>query len=203
MTREELEYWILFAICVANKPASVTSQKMNQFMALSEKSMPFEKVQDMLDHNNLDYCLRLVKFGQYKRINKAFIEAIKLDLIKLEQAEPPEALQMLINISGIGTKTARMILMYAFPAHADLWVPLDTHILKFLRKQGYVTPAHTPPAGIIYNILQDAFRREAQKRNMTMRELDTKVWLSYAENKGDLSWDIQAEQNNGRTISQN
>jgi 3-methyladenine DNA glycosylase/8-oxoguanine DNA glycosylase len=186
MSKEILEYWILFAICVCNKSAKLTSEKMEQFMALSDLKSPFEKVREMDRHSNLDFCLRLVKFGQYKRIEKAMRAAIDLNLMKLETTQPNEALKMLMDIPGIGPKTARMILMYAFPAHADLWVPLDTHILKFLRTQGYLVPRNTPPEGLVYNSLQEAFHNEAQKRHMTMRELDTKVWTAYAEGE-DIS----------------
>ncbi len=59
-------------------------------------------------------------------------------------------------------------------------VPLDTHLLKWLRAQGYDAPKSTPPAGPKYAALEEAFVREAHLRNVSVRELDTQVWKQYA-----------------------
>jgi thermostable 8-oxoguanine DNA glycosylase len=183
MDELDREYWLLFSICVANKSAEQTDKKMRLFMALSCKVSPFDKVRDLIAQGVLDKALHIIKFGQYRRIEKAFRAVVDLDLKTLEAAQPDEAADMLMKIPGIGPKTARMYLMYAFPAHADLWAPLDTHVLKFLRSQGYDAPKSTPPRGILYDTLERAFRREAEKRGMTMRELDTAVWTAYSEGR--------------------
>jgi thermostable 8-oxoguanine DNA glycosylase len=88
-------------------------------------------------------------------------------------------LSMLLTIPGIGPKTARMILLYAFPHHANLWVPLDTHILHWLRDQGYKAPKGTP-SGRLYLELEECFRKEAVSRGKTTRELDTEIWMKYS-----------------------
>jgi thermostable 8-oxoguanine DNA glycosylase len=58
-------------------------------------------------------------------------------------------------------------------------VPLDTHVLKWLRKQGYDAPKSTP-TGRRYLELERAFIAEARKRGKNVRDLDTEVWKSYA-----------------------
>jgi hypothetical protein len=171
MTREQLQWWVLFGICVANKPAKVTERKMREFMDLNAAMTPFGKVKSMVQYGELGRNLRKVRFGQYTRINKAFRHAVNLDVGNLSV----EALEL---VPGIGPKTARMIMLYAKPGMEC--VPLDTHILKFLRKLGHKAPRHTPPAGPVYRRLELAFIAEAKRRKVSVRELDTEVWTSYS-----------------------
>lgn len=174
MTREQLEYWILFGVCVANKSAKQTEIKVKALLEdLGTIYMtPFEKVAIAIKQRRLMALLIKHKLGQYKRINRAFREAIKLDLGNL-------SVHQLESVHGIGPKTARMICLYYFP-NAQV-VPLDTHVLKFLRAKGYDAPKNTPSAGKKYNKLEQAFVNEAIKAGKTVRELDTEVWLSYAK----------------------
>lgn len=182
MTRPQLEWWILFGIAVAGKNAKVTEQKMKYFVG--KVFTPFYAVKIMLQSGQLLMLLKRAKLGKYKLLDKAYRAAVKLDLDKLEEAEPNAALSMLEEIPGIGPKTARMILMYAFPHHAGLWVPLDTHILHWLRDQGYDAPKSTP-TGATYERLELLFLAEALERGLTSRELDTKIWMEYSGNNGE------------------
>lgn len=174
-TRPQLEYWILFSIAVAGKNAVVTGQKMQKFLECHDYVYPFSHVFRLIRNGELGHQLRRVRLGKYKLLNRGFRAAIKLDLDNL-------TLDSLQQVPGIGPKSARMILIYAFPEHADKWVPLDTHILHWLRDQGHKAPK-TTPTGKTYLALEEIFRQEARKRNMTMRELDTKVWKEYSGNE--------------------
>jgi hypothetical protein len=185
MTPAECEYWILFGICVANKPAGVTQEKMRKFMGISVPPAawsitPFGMVKVMIADGSLYANLHMARFGQYDRIYKAMAEAAKIDVRALGRIGPRQALKTLLAVPGIGPKTARMVLMYAFPHHANLWVPLDVHVLKWLRAQGYEAPKSTPPPGRTYDRLELEFLKEAKARGMTARDLDTLVWRQYA-----------------------
>ena len=173
MTREQLEYWILFGICVANKPAKITEQKIQKFLALAGGETPFKSVRRLMAAGELSSAVKDARFGQYGRITEAFRQAVDLDLDKI-------SVEALESVKGIGPKTARMIMLYYDPK-ADC-VPLDTHVLKFLNKRGYARiPKSTPPAGPKYRELEQLFQHEALKAGKTVRELDTEVWLSYAK----------------------
>jgi len=171
MTHDQLQWWILFGICVANKPAKVTEKKMRKFMDLSAAMTPFGKVKSMIQCGELGRNLRKVRFGQYTRINKAFRHAIQLDVNNL-------TVETLEAVPGIGPKTARMLMLYAKPGFEG--VPLDTHILKFLRTLGHEAPKSTPSAGATYRRLELAFIAEARRRKVSVRELDTQVWTYYS-----------------------
>ena len=179
-TRDRLEEWILFGICVANKPADPTAVKVDnllesirgRFYAALEHASPFTLVTVAKNHGFLREELEKHRMGQYTRIERAFREVTEKipDVMATSVAE-------LETVNGIGPKTARMIMLYYKPETAC--VPLDTHVLKWLRAQGYDAPIGTP-SGKRYLELEAAFVAEAKKRRMTVKDLDTKVWKMYA-----------------------
>lgn len=168
---EEREWFVLFSICVAGKSAKQTQQKLNEYLGGSSP-VPFTVVRCDIDAGILGANLRDAKLGQYTRIEKAFREVIKLDVRTDLTVERLEA------IPGIGPKTARFIVLYTNP-DADC-VPLDTHILKFLRTKGFDAPKSTPPAGAKYRWFEEQFKACAAAAGKSVRQLDTEVWQSYA-----------------------
>lgn len=175
MSPHQLEWWILFGICVANKPAAITETKLKSFFNIWARHVndsPFSVVRFLIHKGVLEHAIKMAKFGQYGRITEAFKQVVNIDLYAL-------SVESLEAVHGIGPKTARMIILYSDPT-AEC-VPLDTHVLKFLRKKGYDAPKNTPSAGKKYNQLEAAFVAEAKKAGKTVRELDTEVWLSYAK----------------------
>jgi len=172
MTRQQLEAWILFGICVANKPADATWRKLNQFLNSVgiEDRNPFHIVNFMIATGQLGRKLRETRFGQYTRINRAFREAVKLNLDTI-------SVEALEGIHGIGAKTARMIMLYYKPM--SRLAVIDTHILKWLRTLGHDVPKASP-SGKKYAELERIFLKECDKRHMSAAELDTQIWQSYA-----------------------
>ena len=180
MSRPQLEWWILFGICVAGKSAKQTEAKLNAFLDAGIGSRwdgdcinsPFCRVKFFITYKKLGWRLRQFKMGQYTRINKAFRAAVNLDLDNL-------TIESLESVPGLGPKTARMVILYYEP-NAEC-IPLDTHILKWLRANGYDAPKSTPQAGKKYRELELAFLAEGKKRGLTPAEWDTQVWKSYAK----------------------
>jgi len=178
-----LQEWFLFGVCVAGKPARMTALKLDIFLSApvlagrpmtiwGQHLLPFDFVKKLIANRKLGQHLRKAKFGQYTRINKAMRGMVRIDpaTVTLDELE---------QIHGVGAKTARMLLLYTRP---DLDVaPLDTHVLKWLRANGYDAPKSTPPPGKKYRELEQAFLAEGKKRSLTAREWDTEVWLQYAK----------------------
>lgn len=79
-TRAYLEEFIIFSICVANKPAQLTAKKVEGFLNEISSGSPFQRVEQMIAGKKLDTLLRKHRMGQYKRIGKAFRQVVKLDL---------------------------------------------------------------------------------------------------------------------------
>jgi hypothetical protein len=189
-----LQEWFLFGICVAGKPAGQTADKVEALLkdilqtyccgtALirmarrGDPMTPFKLVKMAIEHGSLNKFLKKHKMGQYKRIDKAFRGMVQIDpaTVTLEELE---------QIHGVGAKTARMLLLYTRPDQE--MIPLDTHILKWLRANGYNAPKTTPPPGKKYRELEQAFISEGKKRGLTPKEWDTAVWQQYARPKNPL-----------------
>ena len=176
--QRRLQEWFLFGICVAGKGARQTAGKVDRFLTTIRQRMggktrqtPFALVQFAIDNKFLLKALQENKVGQYGRIEKAMKGMVKIDPATV-------TLEALEQIHGVGAKTARMLLLYT---RKDLEViPLDTHILKWLRANGYDAPKSTPPPGRKYRELELAFINEGKKRGLTAKEWDTKVWQQYA-----------------------
>jgi hypothetical protein len=182
-----LQEWFLFGVCVAGKNARQTAAKVEAMLedmrfqgddkivgypVFFAHATPFAAIETAIKLGKLGRYLRKHKLGQYKRINKAFRGMIKIDpaTVTLEELE---------RIHGVGAKTARMLLLYTRPNQE--MIPLDTHILKWLRANGYDAPKGTPPPGKKYRELELAFLREGKKRGLNAKEWDTQVWQQYAK----------------------
>lgn len=181
-----LQEWFIFGICVAGKSARQTANKVEALLddmkvqydytaghpIMFTSSTPFAGIETSIKLGKLGRLLRKHKLGQYQRINKALRGMIKIDpqTVTLEELE---------QIHGVGAKTARMLLLYTRPDQE--MIPLDTHILKWLRANGYTAPKSTPPPGKKYRELELAFLAEGKKRGLTAKEWDTVVWKSYAD----------------------
>lgn len=142
MTRPQLEWWVIFGICVAGKSAKGTEKKLQAFMEFPYTNMgsndpmsPFERVRFMIRRKKLMVALKYNKMGKYTLFNKAFRAAVNIDLDNI-------SVESLEKVPGIGPKTARMTILYYEP-EVDC-VPLDTHILKWLRLHGYDAPQEYP-----------------------------------------------------------
>src|SRR5712691_6178911 len=104
--RAQQEWLVLFSIAVANKPAQATQAKLRRF--LGEQPLPFETVRALLACGGLETALHVARLSPYKKLSRAFQEAIDLDLDALAAASPEDALVMLTGVHGIGPKTARL-----------------------------------------------------------------------------------------------
>lgn len=183
--QRRLQEWFIFGVCVAGKSANQTAVKVEAILEdMREQSMlplgipgfvtnytPFACIDSAIKFGKLGYYLRKHKLGQYTRINKAMRGMVKIDsaTVTLEELE---------QIHGVGAKTARMLLLYTRPDQEI--IPLDTHILKWLRAHDYDAPKSTPPPGKKYRELEAAFIAEGKKRGLTPKEWDTQVWQQYA-----------------------
>lgn len=178
-SKENAQWWMLYAIMVANKSAEQTEAKLIEFLAGAGAAIrtPFERVEKMVDTYCLDRNLRWAKTGQYTRIEAAF-RNVACKLPQVAGDDPREwTLDTIESVPGIGPKTARWFYLLAHPGACV--AALDTHVLKFLRDQGHEVPKATPPAGATYRRLEEAFLAECERLQMRPRDLDWTVWSVY------------------------
>lgn len=188
--------FLLTALCVAGKTASIQEPKVEAFchnvsrwwkkgemppilQALGEIGHTEEQRADTILKE-----LKAVKMGQYTRITRALLWLVA----NMKKAAP--GVNWLNNVTraslstcpGIGFKTASFYLMYS--REACSYAVLDTHILKFLRDIGYAfAPRTTPVDRQKYRYWENQFLAEAFRRgynNRTLRLLDFKLWREHA-----------------------
>ncbi len=172
-TQPELEEFWLVAICVAGKNGTTQAQKVHDFLDGQAGNTPFEKVQNMIDAGSLLERLQAVKMGQYRRIERAFRESLRLDLRKCD-------LDDLTLVSGVGGKTSRFFLLHS-RADCD-HVVLDTHILRFLREKCGLKniPKSTPTNPKKYLEIERSAKQAIRIKfpKASMADADLQIWLA-------------------------
>lgn len=175
MDRIELEYRLIYSTIVAGKSAKFADMKCRALMGyIKSGETPFEMLKRLHRSDKLTNVLKEVKTGNYSKLSVCLAEITNLN---------PETctIEELENCHGIGPKTSRFFILWTRPKikHAAL----DTHILKFLRSLGIDAPKSTPQSKSKYEKLEKVFLAEAEKRNMTARELDSAIWDAYSNGR--------------------
>lgn len=180
-TKEELEEFLLFGICVAGKNSDTQAKKLDSFLKnIPHEGSPFEKIRFLIRNGEslLEDHLRNVKIGKYYLLVPSF-EKLALSNIDLKSISR-ERLEM---FPGIGPKTSRFFILHS---REDVNVAcLDTHILKWMRDIGYQAPKSTP-SGNEYLRLEKNFLQEATERNIHPAVLDLEIWNYYSGNKKEM-----------------
>lgn len=183
MEDKELQYRLLYSTAVAGKTYKFAESVMERFVRLMvslEHETLFQTINEYIKADIVSELVRFLRTGSYTRIEKCWTEVVKLDLHTCTVKE-------LEAIHGIGPKTARFFILWT--RDGARVAALDVHILKWLRQEGYDAPKATPPSGKRYDELERAFLEEADKRNMTPRDLDAQIWeqfSGYKEKQNDL-----------------
>lgn len=184
-TTDQLQEFLLFAICVAGKNSRIQAQKLDDFLRLitnsytaHNKYLPRDYFHAMrwAGGKGIDKWLRVVRMGQYNRIGKAF-HAIACDNPDLRVI----TLEGLERVKGVGLKTSRFFMLHTWE-RAKCAV-LDTHILKYLRDCGYDVPKSTPQSIKVYRKWESTFLYLYWpfRKELTLAEFDLKIWKKYAK----------------------
>lgn len=177
--QNELERYILFAICVAGKTAIVQEKALRDFLMLSEEYSPFEAIRGMIKQGTFEIYLKESKLGQYTKLSKAFRQLVNSN-INLETC----TVEDLEAIHGVGPKTARFFLTYTRPDQQ--YAVLDTHILRFMREKLYIDTPKSTPTGNKYKQLENKFLEYAKTTGKSIPVLDLEIWTAYSTKQNDL-----------------
>jgi hypothetical protein len=190
-TLAELQHLLFFSIAVAGKNASIVSRAVNKFFFSIDINVlpPYEFISCLKEATRLcgnDMFLAQLKYarlGKYDAIMKSadYILANglhnRLDTCTLEELEA---------IPYCGMKTARMILLHSRPKQRV--IPLDTHILKYLREELFIpnVPKQTPGSKKnpnsylrLENILFQHIARWEKYGRKGITIGDKVIWLKY------------------------
>ena len=177
-TDAELQAFWIFGCVVAGKNSDYAAKVLSRLLN-NCKSTPFEYFKE-LGEVGIRNALVAAKSGNYTRITKFILESLDLNLKEATQ-------EQLMNIHGIGPKTASFFLLHTRP-NIEVAV-LDVHILKYLRDKSVDAPQQTPTSIKKYNELQSMFLYFAKIDFpfMTIADIDLMLWMKYS---GRLENDI-------------
>ena len=177
-TQSELQEFLLFCINVAGKKSSIESPKLEVFIQrakdITKESSPFNCIKKLIQLGRLQEIMHWAKLSPYKQRYNSYVDAVKVgDLQKV-------TLNRLLQVAGIGLKTARFFLSHS---REDFDEPmLDTHILHFLRDQGYAdAPKSTPSNENTYHYFANIFKNIARQLGKTVTDLDLEIWKQYSK----------------------
>lgn len=173
-----LQAFLVFGIMVAGKPADRTARLVDELFDMYGASTPFRKLKYLIDTEQLDSHLRYLKVGKYTLMNKSFRylvnNHISTDLRHISFGE-------LVDVPGVGLKTSRYFKLYT-DKHS-MGLPIDTHLLSYLRDIGYDAPKTTPSSRGIYLYYEDELIKIFQSSGFKrLYNFDLAIWKAYSQN---------------------
>lgn len=170
---EALQRFFIFSVIAAGKDSDWAAAKVGHLLRNKPPgALPLPWLRDhAADPHNV---LVVNRVGQYTRIYNAITEAADVDLRTATVEE-------LDGIFGVGPKTARLFVLHSRPG-AEC-VPLDTHILKWLRDLKVDdVPPETPQSKKQYHRLEGlalAFMK-ANYPGVPIAQTDLLLWARYS-----------------------
>ena len=176
-TQSELEEFILFCINVAGKKSAIEAPKLEVFIEraknITKETTPFNCIKKLIKLGRLNEIMHWAKLSPYAQRRNSYVAVAKIKDLQTV------TLNRLLQVPGIGLKTARFFLSHS---REDFDEPmLDTHILRFLRDQGYVdAPKSTPTNENTYHYFANIFKNIARQLGKSVTDLDLEIWKQYS-----------------------
>jgi len=172
-----LEEYILFSIGVAGKPALTTARLLEELLTKQEPESPFASVRAFKSEAKLRAAMKKVGFGCYNLKARGFwwIANAGLNLGNCTVDE-------LELCPGVGMKTSRFFIMHTRAGDCNV-ACLDTHILKYMRDQGFPDIPKQTPARRRYLEIQGDFLNICKEKNVHPAVFDLQIWNEYRERK--------------------
>ena len=171
----QLESFWLFCMFVAGKNSDYASRCLSRLIHAAKLG------QDIGEEGVFNYfksigevgiqnALVASRVGQYGRLTKGIMQSLDLDLRTC-------GLDDLLNIHGVGNKTARFFLLHS--REGCEYAVLDTHILAWLRDNGVEDAPHSTPTNTKkYKELEKQFRYLSRLRYpyLSDAKIDLLIW---------------------------
>ncbi len=106
--------------------AQATDKKVNEIT--SDLFKKYKTIEDYAEANLKEFEKDISKINYYKTKAKNIIESAKIILEKFN-CQVPQTMEELLQLKGVGRKTANVILSNAF--YKDYGIVVDTHVKRF------------------------------------------------------------------------
>lgn len=180
LTDYELEENMMFWVLAAGKNGRTAAKCLNKLLLLisGAEETPLESV-TKIKIDTLAFFMKTVGIGCFNNKAKTLNELANKVLnenLNLRTCAAGE----LESIYGIGMKTSRCFILHT--RRGARYAGLDTHLLKFLRREGVENvPKHTPGSKKEYLRLENEFLKIADKLKKEPFALDLEVWNYYSK----------------------
>lgn len=168
----ELEAFALFSLLTANKPAHRMADITNRIVEAHwfQNKVGVITALKRYELQSLKALLKLYKTGQYNRI----AGAIK----RMPESADLRALPVTTLERIMGKKTSRFFILHS-RKNAEC-VPLDTHILRWLRINGVNAPKNTPSTKTPYEYFEHQALRlfDLYFKGWATADVDLHVWIT-------------------------
>jgi hypothetical protein len=173
-TEEELQIFLLYCGFSVNKTRRHAQTALAKLLDMGRGSLPFERIRSLIKAGRLRRCLEQTGIGAYTRL-EGFLRNVVSANIDLRQGSVDDY----DAIHGIGPTKARLFVLCT--REDARCAVLDTHILKFLREQGYAkVPEQSPESLREYERLEGYWLKEVDKSGMTPAQYNLKRWRERA-----------------------
>lgn len=178
-TKAQKEKFLLFCVLCAGKSSDVMAEKLEQLLEpvnstgprFELKATPLDYLVNLLRNGRLREVLEKHKIGKYKLLTD-FVEFLKPLVMHYKVTEMDR--DGLVLAPGISYKTASLYRMHCF---GDKIACLDTHVLRWLRNEGFKgVPKASPSNWDIYRHWENVFLGECYKREVEPNHFDLDLW---------------------------
>ena len=94
----------------------------------------------LIAEEEIDVLEDLIRVSGFYKVKAARIREVSRIILKEYNSQVPNDFEELINLPGVGAKTANCVLVYAFKVPA---IPVDTHVHRISNRLGWLK-ANTP-----------------------------------------------------------
>lgn len=136
----ELQFGSVFQLLVAVVlSAQCTDKRVNQITPELFRRFPDAKTLAAADEAEVYECVKSVSYPNAKA---AHIVAMARELIERFGGEVPACFDSLVSLTGVGRKTANVIMAVAF---GEAKMPVDTHVFRVSHRLGLVSKTDNTP----------------------------------------------------------
>lgn len=136
----ELQFGSVFQLLVAVVlSAQCTDKRVNQITPELFRRFPDAKTLAAADEAEVYECVKSVSYPNAKA---AHIVVMARELIERFGGEVPACFDSLVSLTGVGRKTANVIMAVAF---GEAKMPVDTHVFRVSHRLGLVSKTDNTP----------------------------------------------------------
>lgn len=149
--------------------AQTTDEAVNKVTPLLFKTFP---TPEKLATAPLGKIEKIISSLGFYRVKAKYIKAAANVVVKEFKGVIPHDPELIQKMPGIGRKGAIAVISNAYPKYANIGIPVDTHVIRFVKRFG-LTKA-TDPSKIEQDLLQIIPKKDWKRAGYAIKEYGRK-----------------------------